>query len=144
MPITARIGVKEVGLRRRIRTLEPSMSPRLKSHAVTVVPTFAPIITLIDWRSVISPEFTKPTTITVVAEELWITAVTPRPVRKPAMGFPVILSSRERSFPPARRSSACPIRLMPKRNSARPPSIVSVSKMSINYPFPDICFTKSA
>ena len=46
------------------------MPARLRNHAVTVVPTFAPMMTLMAWRSVISPEFTKPTTMTVVADEL--------------------------------------------------------------------------
>ena len=45
------------------------MPVRLRIHAVTVVPTFAPIMTWIAWRRVISPEFTKPTTITVVADD---------------------------------------------------------------------------
>ena len=33
-----------------------------------------------DCFRVMTPEFTKPTAMTVVAEELWIMAVTPRPV----------------------------------------------------------------
>ena len=45
------------------------MPLRLKIHAVTVVPMFAPMITLIDCLSVMIPELTKPTTITVVADE---------------------------------------------------------------------------
>ena len=47
MPTSASTGVKELGLRSLTHTLEPSMPPRLKSHAVTVVPTFAPMMTLI-------------------------------------------------------------------------------------------------
>ena len=43
---------------------------KLRIQAVTVVPTFAPIITLIACFKVIMPELTKPTTITVVADEL--------------------------------------------------------------------------
>ena len=39
-------------------------------HAVNVVPTFAPIITAIDWPRLISPAFTKLTTMTVEADEL--------------------------------------------------------------------------
>ena len=39
-------------------------------HAVTVVPTFAPIMTAIDCPNVINPAFTKLTTITVEADEL--------------------------------------------------------------------------
>ena len=72
-------------------------------------------------RRVISPELTKPTTITVVAEELCITAVTTRPVSNPANLLLVIFSSRVRRLPPARRSKACPITLMPNRNRLRPP-----------------------
>ena len=40
------------------------------SKAVTVVPMFAPMITPMDCLSVMSPELTNPTTITVVADEL--------------------------------------------------------------------------
>ncbi len=47
-----------------------SIPARLRIHAVTVVPTLAPMITLMACLKVMSPEFTKPTTITVVAEEL--------------------------------------------------------------------------
>ena len=64
------MGVKEEGLSRLSQTLPLSMPARLKSHAVTVVPTFAPMMTLIACRRVIMPELTKPTTMTVVAEEL--------------------------------------------------------------------------
>ena len=135
MPTSASTGVKELGLRSLIHTLLPSMPPRLRSHAVTVVPTFAPMMTLMACRSVIRPELTKPTTITVVADELWMMAVTPRPVRKPAMGLPVIWSSSERSLPPARRSSACPISVMPNRNRHSPPSIVSALKISMAVSF---------
>ena len=122
--MSARTGVKELGLSSRSQTLELSMPPRLRSHAVTVVPTFAPMMTLMACRSVISPELTKPTTMTV----------TPRPVRKPTSGLPVIWSSSERSLLPARRSSAEPIRLMPNKNSDKPPSIVRKSKISIFHP----------
>ena len=47
-----------------------SIPARLSTHAVTVVPILAPIIMLMACFSVIRPELTKPTTITVVAEEL--------------------------------------------------------------------------
>ena len=50
--------------------LSLEIPPRLNIHAVTVVPIFAPIITPIDCLRDIIPEFTKPTTITVVADEL--------------------------------------------------------------------------
>ena len=64
------MGEKEVGLRSFIKMLSPSTPTRLKSQVVIVVPIFAPIITGIACAKRISPEFTKPTTITVVADEL--------------------------------------------------------------------------
>ena len=108
-----------------------SIPARLRNHAVTVVPMLAPIMMLIACFSVMRPELTKPTTITVVAEELCITAVTPRPVRSPASLPAVSFSRRDRSCPPARRSRACPIRLMPNRNRLSPPIKVSASKTFI-------------
>ena len=83
-----------------------SIPARLSIQAVTVVPMLAPMMTFMACFKVMSPEFTKPTTITVVAEELWIIAVTPRPVSSPAILLVVSLPSRLRSFPPARRSRA--------------------------------------
>ena len=50
-------------------------------HAVMVVPILAPMITPTAWASSSIPAFTKPTTITVVAEELCMIAVTPAPTR---------------------------------------------------------------
>ena len=50
-----------------ISTLNPK---RAIIQAVNVVPTLAPIITAIDCDNVISPAFTKLTTMTVEAEEL--------------------------------------------------------------------------
>jgi len=40
------------------------------SHPVTVVPMLAPMITPMAWVRFISPAFTNPTTMTVVADEL--------------------------------------------------------------------------
>ena len=136
IPIRAKIGVKEDGFRSLIKKLSPEIPPKLKIHAVTVVPTFAPMITLIACFKVMSPEFTKPTTMTVVAEELWITAVTATPVRIPAT-LPVV-SFPKTSFKlfPARLSSACPIRFMPNKNRLNPPIIVSKSKKSICFIHP--------
>ena len=60
--------------------------------AVMVVPIFAPKITPIACDRLISPAVTKPTTITVVTEEDWTTAVTPAPVNTPAIRLPVNFS----------------------------------------------------
>ena len=70
MPINASIGVKDIGFKSFTKRLSPEIPPRLRIHAVTVVPILAPIITPIDCFRVIIPELTKPTTITVVADEL--------------------------------------------------------------------------
>ena len=52
---------------------------------VAVVPILDPIIMAAAWLSVITSAFTNPITITVVAEELWITAVTKAPIKTPAI-----------------------------------------------------------
>ena len=54
-----------------IKVISGASSPisRAINCPVTVVPIFAPMIIQTACRSVISPELTKPTTITVVAEE---------------------------------------------------------------------------
>ena len=70
MPISANIGVKFFGLHIWTKKPDPLMPVRLKIHAVMVVPMFAPMMTLIACDSFIRPELTKPTTMTVVADEL--------------------------------------------------------------------------
>ena len=60
---------------RRTQKLSPLIPPSDNNHPVTVVPMLAPMMTWIACLKFISPEFTNPTTITVVAEELWIIAV---------------------------------------------------------------------
>ena len=69
MPIKASTGVKDMGFSSCTNSASPSIPLKLSSHAVTVVPTLAPIITLMACFRLIIPELTKPTTITVVAEE---------------------------------------------------------------------------
>ena len=101
VPTRARMGVKEVGLSICMKKLPPSMPARDRIHAVTVVPTLAPMITPMAWRRESRPELTKPTTITVVAEEDWMTAVTSIPVRKPKILLEVILPSSIFRLPPA-------------------------------------------
>ncbi len=79
-------------------TLKPN---RAMTQAVNVVPTLAPIITAIDWPRVISPAFTKLTTITVDADELWIRAVMKNPVTVPVKRLRVIADRMLRSRSPA-------------------------------------------
>ena len=51
---------------------------------VTVVPILAPMMMPTAWVRLMMPALTKPTTMTVVAEELWIMAVTAAPTRTPS------------------------------------------------------------
>ena len=59
----------ENGFKSLTKKLELSIPAKLRIHAVTVVPIFAPIIKPTAWDRCMIPEFTKPTTITVVADE---------------------------------------------------------------------------
>ena len=70
MPIKASTGVKEEGFNSRTKRFPLSIPARLSSQAVMVVPMLAPIITLMACFKVIRLELTKPTTMTVAAEEL--------------------------------------------------------------------------
>ena len=69
IPITAKIGENEEGFNICVRKLPPSIPDKLSIHDVIVVPILAPIMMPTACDSFIMPEFTKPTTITVVAED---------------------------------------------------------------------------
>ena len=58
------------------------MPVRLNSHAVRVVPTFEPIIIPKVSQNSTIPEFTRPISITVIAEEDCIAMVIPAPKKK--------------------------------------------------------------
>ena len=79
-------------------TLKPS---REIIQAVTVVPMLAPIITETDWTKERSPALTKLTTITVVAEEDWMTVVINKPVSIPTKRLLVIADNTARNLSPA-------------------------------------------
>ena len=82
-------------------------------HAVTVVPMLAPIITPIDWVSDINPALTNDTTITVVADDDWISAVIKIPVKTPITRFLVIAAKIARKRSPANFSSPSLIIFIP-------------------------------
>ena len=91
----------------------PPNRDRHKSQPVTLVPTLAPRMMGMDWTPFIMPEFTKPMTMIVVAEELWMAAVTPKPSKTPFSG---VLLSRHRitsSLFPATRLRPSPMTDMP-------------------------------
>ena len=89
------------GFRRSAKEAAPPSPARRSSCAVIVVPMLAPIITGIAWISFMIPALTKPTSMIVVAPELWITAVTTVPSAKAFSLLFVSLSSVCSSLPPA-------------------------------------------
>ena len=113
IPINASNGENVVGLKRLTRRLSLSSPDRLRIQDVAVVPMFAPIIIYTACLSFIMPEFTNPTTITVVAEEDWIAAVTPAPSRTAIIGLAVNFSRILSSLPPESFSRLSPKRFIP-------------------------------
>ncbi len=96
--ISGRAMAKSGRAKAAISTLNPKIE---MIQAVTVVPIFAPIMTLMDSASVSKPAFTKLTTITVVAEEDWIRAVINTPVKTPVTRLVVIAVRILRNLSPA-------------------------------------------
>ena len=88
MPTMANMPVSVAVDSRSTQPLPPEMLFRHRIHPVTLVPRIAPMMTPMACRTFIMPELTKPTTITEVAEEDWITAVTAVPSSTPLMGVP--------------------------------------------------------
>lgn len=99
-PMSARTGENDVGFNSCTKKFPLSIPVRLKSQDVTVVPIFAPMMMPTAWVSFIIPEFTKPTTMTVVADDDWMIAVTPAPKRTALIGFDVSFSRILSSLPP--------------------------------------------
>ena len=66
------------------------MPERLKIHAVTVVPMFEPMMTPMVCPSSMMPELTRPTSMTVIAEEDWIAMVMPMPSKRALKRFEVM------------------------------------------------------
>ena len=81
-PTKASIGEKVIGLSIVRKKFSPLMPARLKSHAVSVVPTFEPIIIPNVSQKLTIPEFTRPTSITVIAEDDCMAMVMPAPRKK--------------------------------------------------------------
>ncbi len=107
----------------RLKPLPP-LPPSPKSrmiHEVMVVPMLAPIITAMAPANDIRPALTNDTTITVVADELWMTDVTVMPARMPLAGLPVILPRMLRIRLPATFCRPLLISVIPKRKMPRAP-----------------------
>ena len=105
------------------------------SCPVMVVPILAPIMIHTAWLSDIRPEFTKPTVITVVAEDDWISAVMPAPTRIPIKRLVVSFSRICFILFPAAASRLLLIICIPYRNSARPPRRPKSNSTPIFYSF---------
>ena len=105
--------------------LSPLRPVRLKSHDVMVVPMLAPMIMPTTCSRRIMPEFTKPTTITVVAELDCTTAVTPAPSAIAAKRLLVARSSVLSSIPPECCSKPPLMSCIPNRENESPATNVN-------------------
>ena len=85
-----------------------------------VVPMLAPMIMGVACIKVITPALTKPMTMTEVAEELWIIAVTPAPIPTPEKRL-LLIRSRSRFIPiPALFSRAPLMKFIPTIKTPTP------------------------
>ena len=101
MPARASRGEKFLGFRKLTKKLSLSMPVRDSSHAVRVVPMLEPMMTPMVCPSSITPEFTRPTSMTVMAEEDWMAMVIPAPNSRLLMGVEVMRLRRRSNRPPA-------------------------------------------
>ena len=131
MPMRAIIGEKFSGFSILIQILSLWMPERLKIQEVSVVPILAPKITLRVWENSMIPELTRPTSITVTADEDWTAMVITAPRIMLITGLDVIFFSRCSSLPPAIFSRLPDITFMPNRKNARPPIRVMNEKIVI-------------
>ena len=79
------------------------------------------------------PEFTRPTSITVSAEEDWMAMVMPMPSSRLLILLEVIFFRMISSLPPASFSRPEDMTFIPYRKNARPPSRVITEKISISF-----------
>ena len=91
------------------------------SWAVTVVPMWEPRIRPIAWTRVSKPALTKPTTMTVLAPEDWMTPVTTAPVATATKRLAENILKMERIRSPATLRNPSLISFMPKIKIANPP-----------------------
>ena len=139
IPIKAIIGEKDSGFNSLKKKLELSIPESDKIQAVSVVPTFEPMITPMVCPSSIIPEFTKPTSITVNADDDCIAIVIPAPSANDLNGLEVIALSIFSSFPPATFSRPDDITFIPYKKNAKPPHSVNIENISINL-FPSLVY----
>ena len=129
MPAMAMAGARVEGEMSRSKK-PPSPPLRRRIWPVMVVPMLAPIMTPMAWRSFITRALTRPTTMTVAAEEDWMAAVTTAPSSTPLMTLPVSRSRIRSSRPSEAFSRLPPNTDMPYRNRASPPNRLIKPKKS--------------
>ena len=112
-PMIATIGANEVGLSIFTNGFFPSTPARLSIQAVSVVPMSEPKHTPTVCSSDISPELTKPTSITVIADDDCIAIVTTIPSMIAINLFEVIFLSATSSLPPVSFSRPVDITFIP-------------------------------
>ena len=133
-PIRATMGEKDSGFNSRRKKLLLSMPAALKIQAVRVVPTLEPMITPTVWLSCIMPEFTKPTSMTVMAEEDWMAMVITAPSASPFHLLEVMDFKTRSSLPPTIFSRPADMTCIPYRKKASPPNRVKREKTSMYLP----------
>ncbi len=130
-PTRATRGEKDSGLSICSQKLSLSMPVALNIQAVRVVPMLEPMMTLTVWLSSIMPELTRPTSITVMAEEDWMAMVITAPRARPFQGLEVIERRMDSSLPPTIFSSPAESTCIPYKKNARPPKRLKIEKMSM-------------
>ena len=116
-------------MRGRAKRLMLTLNPKMEMiQAVTVVPTLAPMITVMDWVRDRSPALTKLTTITVVADDDWIRAVISTPVSTPVTRLVVIAVSMLLNRSPATFCNPSLMTFIPYKKSPKEPIRVKKSK----------------
>ena len=132
-PMISATGASVEGWKKRRKDVSPEAlrSSSRMIWPVTVVPTFAPTMMPRDLRTDRMPAPTRPDVITMVAVEDWISAVTAIPSRNAFSALSVTRSITRFSVPEEFSFRESPIRRMPYRNMARPPSSERTSKIFI-------------
>ena len=103
-PTMAKIREKFSGFRSFSHTLSVSSPTSESSQAVSVVPMLEPIMTPGVCAMFIRPELTRPTSMTVTAEDDWTATVMPAPRARLFSGLEVMRLRACSSLPPAIRS----------------------------------------
>lgn len=120
-----------------------SKAPRAEICAVTVEPMLAPMITVVACERDISPALTKPTTMTVVTEELCTIAVETAPIPTPASLLFAVLPNIFFRLPDASFSMLSLNKRKPIRKTPSPANKLMIAVMIIISPRIDLSYPVS-